>query len=194
MVIAYARVSSRDQNPDMQLRQLEQYGYDKLFSEKRTGMKVLPELEKCLDELREGDELIIYRLDRLGRTLAAIVKAANRIREKKATLVSLSDNFDTKTTAGRMMMNMIAVLAEYEHDLIIERCADGREAAKKRGVTFGRPEGSGNNVAAQACVTLYGNGLKVCEIQQLLGIKSRDTVYRYLSNAGVTTSRRKKRV
>lgn len=193
MIIAYARVSSRDQNPDMQLGQLKRYGYDKLFSEKRTGMKVLPELEKCLEELRAGDELIIYRLDRLGRTLAAIVKAANRVREKKATLVSLSDNFDTKTTAGRMMMNMIAVLAEYEHDLIVERCSDGREAAKKRGVRFGRPEGSGNTVTAQACVTLYGNGIKVREIQQILKIQSRDTVYRHLKTAGISANRNVKK-
>ena len=190
MKIAYARVSSRDQNPDMQMKLLKKHGYDKIYSEKRTGTKILPELEKCLDELRKGDELVVYRLDRLGRTLAAIVKAANRVREKEATIVSLTDHFDSKTTSGRMMMNMIAVLAEYEHDLIVERCTDGRIAARTRGVKFGRPKGSGNSDAAKSCAILYNNGMAVSEIQKALKIKSNNTVYRYIKAAGIEPARR----
>lgn len=192
MRIAYIRVSSRDQNLDMQLRYLEPLGFDKLYTEKSTGTKRLPELEKCLEHIREQDTLIVYKFDRLGRTLASIIHAIDQVRQKKATIISVSENIDSSTPGGRAMINMIALLAEYEHDLIVERCADGREAAKKRGVKFGRPTGTGNKEKSESCALLYQAGQTIPAIQTALDIKSRQTVYNYLREQGITPGRRKK--
>lgn len=192
MKIAYIRVSSREQNPDMQIQSLQTVGYDKMYIEKRTGTKQLPELEKCIESIRENDTLIVYKCDRLGRTLAGIIKAIDTIRQKKARLISVSENINSDTPGGRAMLNMIALLAEYEHDLIVERCADGREAAIKRGINFGRPLGSSNKEAAESCVLLYQSGQSIASIQKSLNIKSRDTIYRYLKAAGILPNRLKK--
>lgn len=192
MKIAYIRVSSREQNPDMQIQALQAAGYDKAYTEKRTGTKHLPELERCLTELRENDFIIVYKLDRLGRTLSGILETLNTIREKKANIISITENIDTTTITGRAMFNMIGLLAEYEHDSILERCADGRTAAKKRGVKFGRPSGSANIEAAKSCVILYQSGQSIASIQKSLNIKSRDTVYNYLKQGGIIPNRRKK--
>lgn len=192
MRIAYIRVSSREQNTDMQLKSIEASGYDKLYVEKRTGTKRLPELEKCIDSIRKNDTLIVYKLDRLGRTLAGIIITINTIRKKEASILSVSENIDTTTPGGRAMINMIALLAEYEHDLIIERCADGREAAKKRGAKFGRPTGTGNKDKAQSCALLYQSGQTITAIQKALKIQSRQTVYKYLNINGIIPNRRKK--
>lgn len=190
MRIAYTRVSSRDQNPDMQHQLLKNAGFDKLYTEKRTGTKSLPELEKCINDIRENDTLIVYRLDRLGRTVRAIVQAVYTISQKGAVIISVSEKIDTSTPGGRAMVNMIALLAEYEHDLIVERCDDGREAARNRGVKFGRPEGSRNNEASGSSVTLYKAGHSISDIQKSLNIKSRSTVYQYLKAAGVLPDRK----
>lgn len=176
----------------MQIDLLKKAGYEKLYIEKSTGTKRLPELEKCINDLRENDTLIVYRLDRLGRTISGIIKAIYEVTEKKAFITSVSENIDTTTPGGRAMIHMVALLAEYEHDLIVERCADGREAAKKRGVKFGRPDDSGNKSAAESCITLYKAGQSIASIQKSLNIKSRDTVYNYLKQGGITPNRRKK--
>lgn len=176
----------------MQLQSLEASGHEKLYTEKRTGTKRLPELERCLAELRGNDTLIVYRLDRLGRTISGIVHAIDTVRQKNAFIISISENINTSTPAGRAMINMIALLAEYEHDLIVERCADGREAAKKRGVKFGRPADSGNKETAASCALLYQSGQTIAAIQKALNIKSRDTVYNYLKTNNIKPNRRAK--
>lgn len=189
MTFAYIRVSSRDQNPDMQFDLLNKAGYDRLYTEKKSGKKKLIELEKCLNELREGDTILVYDLDRLGRTALNIIETVYTLSKKKVHIKSLHDQIDTTTFGGKLVVHVLSLLAEKEHSDIITRCQDGRKAAMKRGKKFGRPKGSGNKEKAENCVILYNAGQSIESIKTALGI-SRDTIYRHLKDAGITPKRR----
>lgn len=189
MIFAYIRVSSRDQNPDMQLDLLQKAGYDRLYMEKQSGKKRLVELEKCINELREGDTILIYDIDRLGRTAMNIIETVYTLQKKQVHIKSLHDNIDTTTFGGKLVVHVLSLLAEKEHADIINRCQDGRKAAMKRGKKFGRPKGSGDKEKAENCVILYNAEQSVRSIMNTLNI-SRDTVYRYLQEAGITPKRR----
>jgi len=193
MRIAYYRVSSKTQKHDMQeFKLLQTAGFDKVYKEKVSGVKKLAELERCLADLREGDVLIVYKLDRLGRTTLSIVRSMQTVLDKKADLISISEGLDSTTPMGRAMMQFSAILSEIEYYRIKERTADGREAAKARGVRFGRPEGSGKKDPDNSIVILYNAGQKIEAIQKALQIKSRDTIYRKLEENGIRPNRRNK--
>ena len=140
--IGYARVSTRDQNLDMQLAALHGAGCEQIFSEKVSGVKERPELERCLQYLRPGDTLVIYKFDRLGRSLKNLVEIIDDLTRREVAICSIKDNIDATTATGRMMINLFATLAEFERDMIAERCQTGRQAAKARGVRFGRKPGA----------------------------------------------------
>lgn len=193
MVFAYVRVSSPDQNPDMQIDLFNKVGYDRLYMEKKSGKKRLIELERCINDLREGDTLLIYDLDRLGRTALNIIETVRILhKEKKVLIHSLNDNIDPSSFGGTLVVHILSLLAEKERDKIVTRCQDGRRSAMQRGVKFGRPEGSGDKETAKACVLLYQSGNSVRSIQKTLNI-SRDSVYRYLKEAKVEPDRRSKK-
>lgn len=141
MKIGYARVSSFEQNLDLQLRALEKAGCKKIFREKVSGAKrERPQFERMLDQLRTGDTIVVWKLDRLARSTRHLLETMEAIREAGAKFQSLSEPWaDTTTHAGKMIMTIFAGIAEFERDLIRERTSAGREAAQKRGVRFGRP-------------------------------------------------------
>lgn len=186
MIIGYARVSTRDQNLDMQLSALHGAGCEQIFQEKVSGVRERPELERCLQSLRSGDTLVVYKLDRLGRSLKNLVEIVDDLTRRGVAITSIKDNIDASTATGRMMINLFATLAEFERDMIAERCQAGRKAAKERGVRFGRKPGAKKiQEKARAAAALYKEGMTIPAIMQQLNIKSRSTVYVYLKQEKV---------
>ncbi len=141
MKLGYARVSTEDQRLDLQRARLKEGGCGKLFEEKVSGAaRGRPALERLLQELRDDDILVVTRLDRLARSTAELLRIAEVIAEK-AGLQSLEEPWaDTTTPAGRMVLTMFAGVAEFERALFRHRTDEGRQAAKRRGVSFGRPQ------------------------------------------------------
>ena len=184
MNVGYARVSTRDQNLDMQFSALKNAGCEKIFSEKKSGIKERPVLQEAIDFLREGDCLVIYKFDRLGRSLKNLIEIIDGLNKRNIAVFSIMDNIDTSSPSGKLMMHIFAALAEFERDLIIERTQGGRKEAMKKGKKFGRPSGLPLD-KMKACAALYKEGLTVVAIQQQLGIKSKSTVYVYLKKANV---------
>jgi DNA invertase Pin-like site-specific DNA recombinase len=141
MKLGYARVSTDDQTLDRQRERLREEGCERLFEEKISGARRdRPELARLLDQLRPGDVVVVTRLDRLARSTGNLLEIAEAIRVKDAGLLSLAEPWvDTTSPAGRMVLTVFAGIAEFERELIRQRTDEGRQAAKKRGVTFGRP-------------------------------------------------------
>ena len=139
MNLGYARVSTEDQNPDLQLTALKQAGCTRLFTDKATGAHVKrPELTKCLKVLVEGDTLVVWKLDRLGRSLRDLIGLLDDLKARGVAFRSLTEAIDTTTPTGRAMWQMVGILAELERSLIQERTTAGRLAAIARGVKMGR--------------------------------------------------------
>lgn len=186
--IGYARVSTRDQNLDMQLTDLKAAGCVKIFQEKVSGVRQRPQLEECMNYLREGDTLVVWKLDRLGRSLSDLITRFTWLSNHKITLLSIKDNIDDSEPSGRLVEHIFACLAEFERDLMIERTAAGRKAAKKRGIKFGRPVIK-NSSKSRTVAMLYKQGLGVKDIMQQLNIKSSSTVYRFLRMENIEPKR-----
>lgn len=184
MRVGYARVSTTSQNLDMQVSALTDAGCEKIYTEKVSGVGDRTELKAVLEYLRDGDSLVIYKLDRLGRNMKDLLAIIEQLQQKNVSLVSLRDNIDTGSTTGKLIMHIFASLAEFERDLIKERSAEGRREAKKKGVRFGRPK-QPKPEKANMCAQLYRNGNSVSAIMRTTGIKSRNTVYKYLRMEGV---------
>jgi DNA invertase Pin-like site-specific DNA recombinase len=194
MRIGYARVSTKDQNLDLQVDALQEVGCEEVFTEVASGAKTTrPALDEVLSRLRAGDVLVIWKLDRLGRSLKHLVTLATDLMERKIGLISLNDPIDTTTPQGRLIFNIFASLAEFERDLIRERTQAGLKAARARGRKGGRPPGLSKQAeaTAMAAETLYREGrLSVQEICDQLGI-SKPTLYSYLRYRGVKTGVRR---
>jgi len=188
MLIGYARVSTQDQQLNLQLDDLQRAGCEQVFQEKVSSGKVRPQLQLLVDSLRRGDTVVVWKLDRLGRSLKELITLINDFQQKGVGFRSLHDAIDTTTAQGRLVFNLFASLAEFERDLIRERTQAGLSAARSRGRMGGRPKGLGKETLAKAKAarTLYEAKDKTAEeIGKLLGI-SRATVYRYLAyRAGV---------
>ncbi len=188
MKIGYARVSTRDQNLDLQLDALQRAGCETIYQDVASGAKTLrPELDKMLGQLRSGDVLIIWKLDRLGRSLAHLVELVGDLVKRKIGLVSLNDPIDTTSAQGRLVFNLFASLAEFERELIRERTQAGLTSARARGRVGGRPKGlsSQAQATAMAAETLYREKrLSVSAIAGKLHI-SKSTLYSYLRHRGV---------
>lgn len=188
MKIGYARVSTREQNLDMQIEALKAAGCEKIFSEKLSGrIGSRPELDSCLSFIRQGDTLIVYKLDRLGRSLRNILMLLDGFRDKGIHFVSLQDNISTEGATGQLITNVLGAFAQFERDLIVERTQEGRRIAKEKGVKFGRKATiNKNNVAKQkSCIKLYQTGTSIRQIQKILHIGSAGTVYRILRRNGI---------
>jgi DNA invertase Pin-like site-specific DNA recombinase len=191
MKIGYARVSTKDQNFGLQIDALQKAGCEKLYREVVSGARMeRPVLDRVVDSLRTGDVLVIWKLDRLGRSLKHLVELVNTLRERGVGLQSLNDPIDTTTPQGRLSFNLFASLAEFERDLIRERTQAGLSAARARGRNGGRPKGLSAQAEATACAaeTLYlERKLSVRQIADRLGI-SKSTLYAYLRYRGVAIS------
>jgi len=190
MIRGYARVSTHDQQLHLQLDALKGYGCEEIVKEKASAVKERPALQGLLTRLQPGDTLVVWKLDRLGRSLKNLVELVLRFQEQDIQFVSLQDHLDTSTAQGRLMFNLFASLAEFERDLIRERTHAGLQAARARGRQGGRPPGLSKEAQskAEAAKTLYQQKDKsVDEIAHLLGI-GRSTVYRYLGLLGVMST------
>jgi len=178
MYIGYARVSTDDQNLAIQIQALEQAGCQRIFQEKLSGAhRQRPQLIRMLEQLREGDAVIIWKLDRLARSTRDLLELADAISKVRAGLKSLSEPWaDTTSPAGRMVLTVFAGIAEFERDLIRERTGTGRVAAMKRGVRFGRPA-SLSTEQAMLARRLLDEGKSAKEVATTFGV-NRSTIYR----------------
>ncbi len=183
MKYGYARISTKDQRIDLQLDALREVGCSKIFNDIAKGARQdRPELTKLLEIVEEKDTIVIWKLDRLGRSLHHLVKIVNDLNSKNVGLVSLNDPIDTTTAQGRLMFNVFASLAEFERDVIYERTIAGIKSAKARGRLGGRPKGLSDNAKQKACLAeaLYKqNELTSDQIANQLNI-SKPTMYKYL--------------
>lgn len=183
MKIGYARISTKEQILDMQVIALEEAGCDKIYEEVVSGVKAdRPILNNLIEQLRPNDVLVIWKLDRLGRSLKNLVELVEQLLDRNIGLCSLNDPIDTTSPQGRLIFNMFASLAEFERDVIRERTQAGLNAARLRGRTGGRPRGLSKRAETTACAaeTLYKEKkLTVNNICKKLTI-SKTTFYKYL--------------
>lgn len=187
MKIGYARVSTKDQNLNMQIEALSREGCEQIFSEKQSSSRERLEFEKLRASVRSGDIVIVWKLDRLGRSIKDLVNIIDEFKAKGVQFRSIVDNFDTTTPNGRLFFSIIAALAEYERELIKERTRAGLESARQRGRVGGRRPGlsqEAKNKAAAAKHLYLDEKLPIEEILKSLHI-SRATLYRYLRSVGV---------
>ena len=196
MKIGYARVSTKDQDLSLQLDALEKSGCQKIYQEKETGStSEQKQLQQLVNELRAGDVVVIWKLDRLARSLKDLVNLVNQIQDAEAGLQSLNDPIDTTTPTGKLTFHLFAALAEFERDIIRERTKAGLEAARARGREGGRPKGLSKKAAQTAIIAekLYQEGeLSVKEICAQLSL-SKGTFYNYLHHRGVEPGTRPKK-
>lgn len=190
--IGYARVSTREQNLVSQEDALNKAGCIRIFTDKISGKEFNRKgLTACMDYLRSGDTLVIYRLDRLGRSVKEMLDLCAQLENRHIKLVSLQDNLDTSTAVGRFTMQILASLAEYNRNLILEGCKAGIEAAQKRGVKFGRQEGAKmKKPKKEAAIRLYKAGSSIPQIMEITGIRSKQTIYNYLNEERIQPDRR----
>ena len=188
MKIGYARVSTRDQNLDLQVDALKSAGCERIYQDVAGGAKTArPALDDMLGQLRAGDVLVIWKLDRMGRSLKHLVELVGDLLKRKIGLLSLNDPINTTSAQGRLVFNLFASLAEFERELIRERTQAGLSAARARGRVGGRPKGlsSEAEATAMAAETLYRERrFSVSAIAQKLHV-SKSTLYSYLRHRGV---------
>lgn len=140
MIIGYARVSTSEQDTALQLDALKKESCDRIYQESGSGAsRERPELKRCLDTIRKGDTLIVWRLDRLGRSLKDLVDIINELEERGVGFRSLSESIDTTSAGGKLIFHLFAALSEFERSLIQERTKAGLAAARARGRKGGRP-------------------------------------------------------
>jgi DNA invertase Pin-like site-specific DNA recombinase len=178
-VVGYARVSTITQTLEQQTEQLTAASAGKIFSDVMSGARDdRPGFAECLKYLRDGDTLIVWRLDRLGRNMRSIVNTIHDLTERGITLRSLQDGVDTSTSTGRMVAGILTSIAEYERELVRERTALKLAHARKSGVKFGRPTKLNGDQTALAR-RMKESGETAATICKTLGI-GRTTLYRYL--------------
>jgi DNA invertase Pin-like site-specific DNA recombinase len=189
MHINHARVSTREQNVALQVDALKAAGCTKVLTEVASGVATeRPILTHLLDDVRAGDVIVIWKLDRLGRSLKHLIDVVGLLLQREVGLRSLNDPVDTTTAQGRLVFNLFASLAEFERDVIRERTQAGLTAARARGRKGGRPKGLPVKAepTAYAAETLYREGkLSAEQIAQRLHI-SKSTLYAYLRHPGVS--------
>src|SRR4051794_25968332 len=157
MLIGYARVSTQDQTLNLQKDALEKCGCPKIFTDIASGAKQERKgLEEALEYVREGDTLVVWRLDRLGRSLKHLIEAISQLNTRKIGFKSLTENIDTTTSGGKLIFHIFGALAEFERNLIRERTNAGLQAARARGRKGGRPKSLTGRKAAIA-QELYEN-------------------------------------
>lgn len=181
MNIGYARVSTEDQDLRLQLAALKDAKCRRVFQEKKSGARAdRPELRRMMDQLREGDTIVVWRLDRLARSTRDLLELCEEIEAAGAGLRSISEPWaDTTSPAGKMILTVFGGIAEFERSLIRERTGAGRKAAMKRGVKFGRPPKLTQQQILLAA-RLADEGQTVPQIAETFGVHE-TTIYRCLT-------------
>ena len=180
MFIGYARISTHDQNLDLQKDALEKAGCKKIYVEQMSGSsRIRPELEKTLEMLRNGDTLVVWRLDRLGRSLKHLIELITKLEQREIGFKSLMESMDTTTSGGKLVFHVFGALAEFEHNLIRERTSAGLAAARARGRNGGRPLKL-DEKKRELAIKLYNERERsIKEICQIMGV-SKPTLYSYI--------------
>src|SRR5436190_3310914 len=183
MLIGYARVSTQDQTLNLQKDALEKLGCTKIFTDTASGAKAeRTGLNEALEYVREGDTLVVWRLDRLGRSLKHLIETITELHNRKIGFKSIQESIDTTTSGGKLVFHIFGALAEFERDIIRERTQAGLTAARARGRLGGRPRKLADAKQLELARTLYAGGhTDIATICATLGI-SRATLYRNLRN------------
>lgn len=184
MRIGYARVSTQDQDPQLQLDALKLAGCEDIFSEKQSGAnKERPVLDQCLRSLRKEDTLVVWRLDRLGRSLKDLVEIISALESRNVGFCSIKENIDTTNAGGRLIFHIFGALAEFEYALIRERTKAGLEAARARGRVGGRKPSMSKSDIKKAVAMLTDPMITKSEVAKHFGV-SRVTLNESMKREG----------
>jgi DNA invertase Pin-like site-specific DNA recombinase len=187
-LLGYARVSTAEQNPDLQLDALRTAGCYRIFADTASGaLDERPQLAKILDHLRSGDTLVVWKLDRLGRSLRHLIDTVAELERRHIGFRSIQENIDTTSPGGKLIFHIFGALAEFERDLIRQRTLAGLAAARARGRAGGRPRSMTPTKIALARQMYDAQQHSLAEIAKTLGV-SRASIYRHLGHtlAGAT--------
>jgi len=183
VLIGYARVSTSSQSLDLQIKALKEAGCDKIFSDIASGAKAIrPGLSDAEMVLREGDVLVVWKLDRLGRSIQHLIASINDLNSKGIAFRSLQEAIDTQTSGGKLIFHIFSALAEFERDLIRERTNAGLNAARARGKKGGRPKSMEQTKSIRLLKQMHDDpSYSINDICKTFNI-SRSTFYRYLKS------------
>lgn len=186
MLIGYARVSKFEQNIDLQTDALKSLGIEKIYIDKVSGVKSeKPQLNELLKYLRKDDTLVVWRLDRIGRTTVGLIQFVTELNEKGIHFKSITENIDTKSTSGKLIFQIFCVLAEHERNVLIERTNAGLKSARARGKNGGRPKGlteKYKNIVPMVKASYNNKELPVEEIMKAFNIGSKTTFYKIIKS------------
>lgn len=186
--LGYARVSTQEQNLDLQLDALKKEGCKNVFTDKVSGVKSnKPSFEKLMEYARPGDTIVIWKLDRLGRSTVKLIELMEGLKQKGIHLKSLSESIDTSTATGNLFFQFMCVLAEHERNVISERTKSGLESARARGKSGGRPKGLSQRylkISREVKEMYEKNIYSTDAIREMFQIKSQPTLYKILQYAG----------
>ncbi|WP_108676676.1 recombinase family protein [Acuticoccus yangtzensis] len=190
MLVGYARVSTLDQSPQLQLDALKEAGCERIFVEKASGaQRDRPELAAALDFMRDGDTLVVWKLDRLARSMKQLIETVEGIEARGIGFRSLTQSIDTTVSGGKLIFHVFGALAEYERSIIRERTQAGLAAARARGKVSGRRKKLTEVDLSAARAMLADDTFTVQEVAQRLGV-SHATLYRYLPAARSTITQK----
>ena len=180
MLVGYARVSTLDQKPALQIDALTAAGCQRIFTEKASGaQRDRPEMKAALDYIREGDSLVVWKLDRLAHSMRQLIETMEGLQSRGIELRSLTESIDTATPGGRLVFHIFSALAEFERAVIRERTSAGLQAARERGKKGGRPRTLGPKDLAAAKALLADPAIRVEDVAARLKV-SPATLYRHL--------------
>lgn len=188
-IIGYARISTSDQSTDLQRDALLAAGCTRIFSDEMSGARAdRPGLKQALDYVREGDTLVVWRLDRVGRSVSHLIEVVGELERRGVALQSLTEQIDTSSPSGRLVFHVFSAIAEFERNLIRERVTAGLEAARKRGRIGGRPKVV-DAAKARSIRAMRAQGMTTSEILESAQI-SRATLFRFYKDEEERKQRR----
>lgn len=169
-IFGYARVSTTNQDLTLQIQALESFGCDKIFSEKITGTKTeRPQLKELLNQLRQGDLVVVWKLDRLARSTKQLIELVEKFNKEGIRLISTTQSIDTETSLGRMFVSLLSMISEFEYNIRAERCREGMRVARERGIKGGRPKIITPEIIKKI-EALIKSGMNLVEISKALEI------------------------
>ena len=189
MLIGYARVSTKDQDLSLQKAALTQAGCEKIYEDRKSGARAeRPGLTAALADLRQGDCLVVWKLDRLARSLKNLITLVDGLAQREVNLKSLTDQIDTSTPTGRFFFNMMGVLGEFEREIIAERTRAGLDAARQKGRVGGRKRVM-TDEKIDAAKRLLRDGMDYREVASTLGV-SHQTLYKWVPASEIEVTAR----
>jgi DNA invertase Pin-like site-specific DNA recombinase len=184
MRVGYVRTSKKDQNPGLQEKELEAFGCERTFEDEISSRKAdRPQLRAALEYCREGDDLVVWKLDRFGRPLKELIELVNGLSEPGIEFVSLRESLDTTTPGGKLVFHVFGAVAEFERDIIRERTMAGLEAARAGGRKGGRKPVMDEKWLTLASAMLKNREIPISGVCEAVGV-SRSTLYRHLKPDG----------